>query len=162
MIVNLDQAEFDEPRDHPGFRARRARIGHQLGTRKLGVSLWEVPPGEAAYPYHLHLGEEELLLVLDGRPSVRTPQGWQELAPSDLVTFPTGEEGAHQIVNRTESTVRFLALSSQFGPEVVIQPDSGKIIAAERRGGGDDDGFRAVFRIADEVGHLDGETPPAR
>jgi uncharacterized cupin superfamily protein len=39
-----------------------------------GLSLWELPPGEAAYPYHLHLTEEEVVVVVvRGRPHVRTP-----------------------------------------------------------------------------------------
>ena len=62
-----------------GFRARRARIGYQLGTERIGLSQWELPPGEAAYPFHYHLTEEELVIVLDGAPSLRTPDGWREL-----------------------------------------------------------------------------------
>ena len=65
-MPNLRRPQFDEPRSHPGFACRRARLGHQLATTRIGVSLWELPPGEAAYPYHFHLGEEEVLIVLEG------------------------------------------------------------------------------------------------
>ena len=157
-MANVFEPEFDESRDHPGFRARRARVGKQAGARRLGASVWEIPAGEAAYPYHLHLGEEELLVVLSGQPSLRTPAGWRELDEGDVVAFPRGEAGAHQIVNRTAETVRFLALSTNGDPDIVLYPDSGKVGAAERlpEGGG----FRTFFRLGDEVDYYDGEQPP--
>jgi uncharacterized cupin superfamily protein len=78
-MANINDPLFDEPREHPGFRALRARVSRHAGSERLGMSLWEVPAGEAAYPYHHHLAEEELVVVLDGRPSLRTPEGWREL-----------------------------------------------------------------------------------
>jgi uncharacterized cupin superfamily protein len=156
--VNLRDASFDELRDHDGFRARRARVGWAIGCSRLGVSLWELPPGEAAYPYHFHLAEEELLLVLAGSPSLRTPEGWSELVEGDLVSFPRGEDGAHQLVNRGDGPVRLLAVSTNGEPDVVLYPDSGKVGAAERRPDGS--GLRLFFRTADEVDYWLGETPP--
>ncbi|MGC1852715.1 MAG: hypothetical protein WA687_09790 [Solirubrobacterales bacterium] len=44
-MANIDKPNFDEPREREGFRVRRARIGHQLGTERIGISLWELPPG---------------------------------------------------------------------------------------------------------------------
>ena len=107
MPPNIENPDFDEPRDHDGFRAKRARLSRQAGAERLGLSLWEVEPGQAAYPYHAHLAEEELVIVLDGTPSLRTPDGWRELAQGEVVSFLRGEQGAHQIVNRTSGVVRF-------------------------------------------------------
>ena len=159
-MANIHEPEFDEPRDHPGFRALRARVGQQVGAERLGASIWEVPAGEAAYPYHLHLGEEELVIVLSGRPSLRSPDGWRELDEGEVVSFPRGEAGAHQLVNRTGETVRFLAISTNGEPDIVFYPDSGKVGAAERLPSGS--GFRKLFRIADAVDYYDGEQPPSR
>jgi uncharacterized cupin superfamily protein len=157
-MPNIDEPHYDEPREHPGFRARRARLSRQAGSERLGMSLWEVPPGEAAYPYHHHLTEEELVLVLEGSPSLRTPDGWRELAQGEVVAFLRGEHGAHQLVNRTAETVRFLSFSSSGEPDIVIYPDSGKLGAYERlpEGGG----LRALFRLQDTVDYHDGEQPP--
>jgi uncharacterized cupin superfamily protein len=157
-VPSLDGPRFDEPREQPGFRARRARLGRQAGAERLGLSLWELPAGEAAYPYHLHLAEEELVLVLEGRPSLRTPQGWRELGEGEVVCFPRGEDGAHQLVNRTDGLVRFLAFSTGGEPDIVLYPDAGKLGASERRPDGG--GLHAFFRLADEVDYYDGETPP--
>jgi uncharacterized cupin superfamily protein len=157
--LKLDEPHFDEPREQPGFRALRARLGRQLGTQRLGVSLWELPPGEAAYPYHYHLGEEELLIVLEGRPSMRTPEGWRELEQGEICAFLRGERGAHQLMNRTDAVVRFLAVSTEGDPDIVLYPDSGKLAAAERLPDGG--GVKAMFRLRDEVDYHDGEVPPA-
>jgi uncharacterized cupin superfamily protein len=131
-MANLNDPEFDERRDHDGFRCRRARVGRQIGTERLGLSLWEIPPGQAAYPYHYHLGEEELIVVLSGRPSLREPGGWRELQEGEVLSFLVGEQGAHQIANRTDQPIRMIALSTSGAPDIVIRPDSGTVGAFER------------------------------
>jgi uncharacterized cupin superfamily protein len=157
-MPNINEPEFDEPREQAGFRCLRARLSRQAGSERLGLSLWELPPGEAAYPYHHHLGEEELLLVLEGRPRLRTPGGWRELSAGEVVAFPRGEGGAHQLVNRTERTVRFLAFSTNGEPDIVVYPDSDKLGAAQRLADGG--GLKIMFRLGDEVDYWDGERPP--
>lgn len=159
-MPNINDPDFDEPREHPGFHAQRARLSRQAGSERLGLSLWEVPPGEAAYPYHHHLGEEELVLVLDGRPELRTPAGTRELREGEVVAFLRGEDGAHQLVNRTQETVRFLAFSTSGEPDLVIYPDSGKVGAFERLPDGS--GLREMFRAVDAVDYYEGERPPER
>lgn len=158
-MANLDEPHFDEPREHPGFQARRARLGRQAGCERLGLSLWELPPGQAAYPYHYHLAEEEILIVIEGRPSLRTPEGWRELVQGELVSFPRGEAGGHQVLNRTGEVVRFLVVSTSGEPDVVMYPDSGKLGAFERLPDGG--GLRMLFRVSDAVDYHDGERPPA-
>jgi uncharacterized cupin superfamily protein len=156
--VNINQPHFDEPREHAGFLCSRARIGRQAGAQRLGLSLWEVAPGQAAYPYHHHLGEEELVVVLAGRPSLRTPQGWRELAEGEVVSFTRGAQGAHQLVNRSDAVVRFLALSTNGEPDIVLYPDSGKVGAFERAADGS--GMYELFRLADAVDYYEDERPP--
>jgi len=154
-MPNIFRPTFEDGERPEGFRSRRARIGYELGTELIGASLWEVPPGEAAYPYHFHYSDEELVIVLSGRPSLRTPEGIRELEEGEALRFPLGEEGAHQILNRTKETATFLAISSHGRPDVVVYPDSGKIGVGERlpKGGG----LRAFFRRTDGVDYFDGE-----
>jgi uncharacterized cupin superfamily protein len=156
-MPNIFRPTFEDGERPEGFRSRRARIGYELGTELIGASLWEVPPGEAAYPYHFHYSDEELMIVLSGRPSLRTPEGIRELKEGEALRFPLGEEGAHQILNRTEETATFLAISSHGRPDVVVYPDSDKIGIGERlpRGGG----LRAFFRRGNGVDYFDGEHP---
>ena len=51
------------------------RFGPQVGATRTGTSVYELPPGQAICPYHYEYGEEEWLLVLVGRPTLRTPAG---------------------------------------------------------------------------------------
>ena len=155
-MPNIGEPEFDELREADGFRARRARIGHHLGTERLGISLWEVEPGQRAYPYHFHLNEEELVVVLRGELELRTPEGTRELREGDVASFPVGEAGAHQLVNRGDTPARFLSMSTHGVPDIVLYPDSGKVGVGERlpRGGG----LRQYFRTRDAVDYYDGET----
>jgi uncharacterized cupin superfamily protein len=158
-MTNINDANYEERDGPPGFRARRARIGYELGSELVGASLWQVPPGEAAYPYHYHCSDEELVIVLSGRPSLRTPVGVRELEQGEVVRFALGEDGAHQVFNATDEQATFLALSSNGRPDIVVYPDSGKISASERRPDGS--GLREYFRATDAVDYWDGEVPPA-
>jgi uncharacterized cupin superfamily protein len=90
-MANVLDPQFDDALERSGFSYRRARIGRQAGAEKLGVSLYEIPPGNASFPYHWHGANEELAIVLSGHPSVRTPDGWRELTEGDLLSFPTGD-----------------------------------------------------------------------
>jgi uncharacterized cupin superfamily protein len=154
-MPNIYEPDF-EPDERPdGFKCRRARIGYDLGTELIGCSLWELPPGEAAYPYHFHYADEELILVLRGRPTLRTPEGTRELVEGEALGFPLGEEGAHQLRNDTDEDVTFVAISSQGRPDVVVYPDSNKIGVGERlpRGGW----LREFFRRDGAVDYWDRE-----
>ena len=62
---------------------------------------------------------------------MRTPEGEQTLTEGDVVCFPRGKEGAHQIVNRTDSLIRVLMLSSMIPGEVIEYLDTGKILAKD-------------------------------
>jgi uncharacterized cupin superfamily protein len=74
-----------------------AELSHETAfDRDTGLSLWGIPPGEAAYPYHFRLAEEELLIVLPGRPSLRTSGGWRTLDRGEVVSFPVGLFGLIQ------------------------------------------------------------------
>src|ERR1700761_8512059 len=99
-MPNIYEPEFEAGERPEGFRARRARIGYELGTELIGCSLWELPAGEAAYPYHFHCADGELLIVVAGRPTLRTPDGERELEPGEAVRFELGPTGAHQLLNR--------------------------------------------------------------
>jgi uncharacterized cupin superfamily protein len=124
-VPNVHEPEWDAERDAPPFRWRRARLGRQAGSRDLGASLFEVPPGAATFPLHIHHANEELLVVLSGRPTLRTPEGERELTEGEVVAFPAGREGGHAIENRTGEPVRYLVVSTMRAPEVNEFPEEG-------------------------------------
>lgn len=148
--VNLYEVATEAVPGRPaGYEISRVRVGDLIGAAALGLSVYDLPPGQSAFPYHYELGREEWLIVLAGRPTLRDPDGEEKLAPGDLVVFPEGEEGAHKVTNDTEESVRIAMISNKEEPSVAFYPDSGKV------------GFwpaGRLFRLSDEVDYFDGET----
>ena len=125
---NLFAAEVEyDGTDPEGYRAGAVRFGPLVGAAMLGGTIYELPEGESICPYHYEYGNEEWLVVLEGRPTLRHPGGEDELERGDVVCFPEGPEGAHKLTNRTRATVRVLMLSTQREPSVAVYPDSDKI-----------------------------------
>ena len=153
MRINLldDEAWLERtwPPERPGFHWRRKRIAGE----HLGASLYELEPGDSTFPYHYELGNDELLVVISGQPTLRAPDGEHELAPGDAFLFPSGPEGAHQLRNRSNEPARVLLVSNFALPRGAVQPESGKIMI--RWGTGQDD--RRWFRLADEADYWEGE-----
>lgn len=112
----------------------------------LGGSIWEIQAESSQFVYHFHHGSEELLIVLKGSPTVRMHDGDRELAEGDVVPFPRGPEGGHQIRNDGEATARVLIVSTNADPDVAEYPDTGKLAAIV-------DGTHRYHRVADAVEH---------
>ncbi len=126
--MNVASPDFAYDREDPeGFRSGLARLGERLGATRTGMSLYELPPGQAICPYHYEYGEEEWALVLAGRPSLRTPEGTEQLEPFDLAFFPRGPAGAHQLRNDGDEPARILMWSEVVTPTATAYPDSDKV-----------------------------------
>ena len=104
-----------------GVRTRRLPRG-QL----IGATLHELPPG-AEGMYHFHHGNEEMLIVLKGRPTLRSPEGERELEEGEVVVFPRGAGGAHRCRNNTDELVRHITVSNLASPDAVEYPDTRQI-----------------------------------
>jgi uncharacterized cupin superfamily protein len=124
--VHAPDLHYDDT-DPDGYRAGMDRFGQRIGARRIGGSVYEVPAGQSICPYHYELGDEEWLIVLAGRPTIRHPGGEDVLEPGDTVCFPEGPEGAHKVTNHGTETVRVLMLSTRRLPSVAIYPDSDKV-----------------------------------
>jgi uncharacterized cupin superfamily protein len=128
MDMNLLDDDGWLPRSWPperaGFKWRRKRVAGE----HLGASLYALPPGQATFPYHYELGNDELLVVVVGSPTLRSPDGERELEQGDCVLFPSGEAGAHQLINRSQTEARILLVSNFAMPRAAVQLDSHKMM----------------------------------
>ncbi len=151
--------------DPPGTTSdglRTIRLAERAGAEHLGVSLYELQPGdEMVFRYHVQ--REELLIVLEGPISLRTATGWEEVPEGEVVAFPRGERGAHGYRNEGDAPVRVLMISEMSGPNLSVYPDTNQIGVfdagqrAERR-------FGALFNVHDAVADYGGKAeivPPA-
>ncbi len=152
-VINVFADEWEEiypPTE--GWRSNTRRLvprGH-----RLGMSVIELLPGQTHCPYHFHHGNEELILVLRGTPTLRTPDGERELQPGDFAHFPNGPDGAHQVVNRTDEPARYVVADAKVSPEIIEYPDSGKIASMSR-----ETQLLSIHRLDDAVDYFDGEQP---
>ena len=147
--VNLfDVVLNDNAEDPAGYHAPYQRIGPLIGAEQLGLSVYELAPGQSVCPYHYEIGFEEWLIVLAGSPTLRTPEGEERLRPWDVAFFADGGAGAHKVTNRTEQTVRVAILSNKTQPGVAVYPDSNKLGVWPQN---------KQFRLTDAVDYWDGE-----
>jgi uncharacterized cupin superfamily protein len=151
----------DPPEPTPdGLKA--VRLAELAGAEYLGASLYELDPGDEMV-FHYHVQREELLIVLRGRLSLRTADGWEDLPEGEVVAFPRGETGAHGYRNHTDRPVRLLMISEMNGPNISVYPDTEQVgvFDAGRRS---QRRFGALFNVADAVADYGGKAkivPPA-
>jgi uncharacterized cupin superfamily protein len=100
----------------------RLDIGAALDAAETAMFLYDVEPG-GSFPYHYEY-VPEWLLVVEGTVAVRVPDGEVELERGDLMRFPPGPDGAHQIANRSTATARLLLFSNAAVPAVSVYPES--------------------------------------
>jgi len=126
--VNLNHVELDWRQDEPGYSWQAAVLGPALGASRIGATLYELPPGQASFPYHYEYGCEEWLLVLTGEITLRDPEGERALAAGDVVCFPEGPQGAHRVANHGQQPARIVLFSTKGRPAVAVFPDSDKVV----------------------------------
>jgi uncharacterized cupin superfamily protein len=125
---NLFSGETDEgPPDAPGYRFRAARLGSKLGGSRLGMSVYDLPPGEATGPYHFEWTDEEWLIALEGQVTIRTREGERVLDPGEVVCFPAGPAGAHHVRNASDTPVRVAMFSTMNEFGIVEYPEDEKV-----------------------------------
>ncbi len=151
-IVNLlDGALAEDARVRDGHRFLRSMIGQAAGAQSTGFSVYELPPAQAAWAYHYELNREEWLIVIAGEVVVRTPEGDRTLEQGDVVCFPPGESGAHQVRNESNAPARFAMPSSWAGDGyVAIRPDSNTAFI-------NGPGFRRIVPLDDDLGYWERE-----
>lgn len=148
-VVNLLECELEQvPR--PGGSFGQFTAGPSIGAERLGASVYEFAPGQRGWPYHWHHGNEEVLLVLAGTPTLRTPEGERVLEPGECVQFRRGPDGAHTFWNDGGEPARVVVLSTKIAPELVSYPDSGKVGARSAFG-------RVLVREDAQVDYWEGE-----
>ena len=131
----------------------------QAGCERLGATLYEIDPGGYGSPFHLHHGNEEMIIVLHGSPTLRTLDGTRQLQRGEIVACPVGPRGAHQLQNNTREPVRALVISTMVYPEIAEQLDSDKILVHSAPPGTADRIAMAFPRNA-QVDRLAGELQP--
>jgi uncharacterized cupin superfamily protein len=112
---------------------RAARLLDRSRRPRLVSATWELDPGASSPHYHLHHATEELLVLLAGRATLRTPEGERPLEPGDVVHFPAGATGAHQVLNRSDEVVRYLMVAAHGAVDAVEYVDEQRVVVYSHR-----------------------------
>jgi uncharacterized cupin superfamily protein len=142
-----DDLATDETPD--GYRCNAVKVGGTIGATRLGMTVYELPPGQAVCAYHFEWTDEEWLFVLAGRPTLRTPEGERVLEPGDTVCFPIGPDGAH-LVRANDERARVGIISTKNEVGIAEYPDSDKV-------GVWAGGTHYMLRRSDHLDYWDGE-----
>jgi uncharacterized cupin superfamily protein len=148
-LRDVELASYDEGPE--GHRFRLRSFADALGAARTGMTIYELDPGQASWPYHFEIVEEEWLFVIEGELVLRTPDGERTLRAGDVACFPAGAAGAHAVRNASEHTARYAmpSANSQCG-DATVYPDTGKFQVAG-------EGFRHRGRLGDVVDYWEGE-----
>lgn len=149
--INLDELVYRR-RNGPGpYQSDDGEIGFWIGARTLGYRATRLAPGEAFCPYHWHTIEEEVFIVWEGTPTLRTPAGTFVLRRGDFVAFPPGAHGAHRLSNDGPGPCTVIMLANTGSDkEACFYPDSRKVLVVH---GADD----TLVRSEPELDYFDGE-----
>ena len=144
----VEDVPWEEYSHGERFGTRFRQLGEYGGCSHVGVCMEEIAPGRQAYVAHYHLLEEEQLLVLEGRPTLRLGERRIPMEPGSYVVFPAGQKAGHALVNETDEPVRYLIIGERNPNEVTVHTDTGRV------------GVRLVgegYRVGDSVDYWDGE-----
>jgi uncharacterized cupin superfamily protein len=123
-------------------------LGKQAGAKNLVFDIRMLPAGAYSFPYHYHRNAEEVMYIVDGSMTLRTNEGIRPVSKGDVLHFETGESGAHQFFNHTAEPCRYFDVKTLSGIDVVVYPDSGKVMISQ---------YNEVYDMAKQVGYFEGE-----
>lgn len=125
--INIDELTYRRGTEPASYAAADAEVGLLVGARKLGYRVAELAPGKAFCPLHWHVGAEEFFYVLSGTPSIRMADGTIECRAGDIIAFPVGERGTHQLRNDSKAPCLVMLVGMNETFETCFYPDSNKL-----------------------------------
>lgn len=129
-IINPEELEFGNNPSAPahfGLQTITPRLSKKAEAKQLTFDIRKLNPGKYSFPYHFHRNSEELMYVISGEMTIRTPGKTEVIKPGQMVFFELGETSAHQFYNHTDSPCVYLDIRTNMGFDHTEYPDSGKI-----------------------------------
>ncbi|MES2959903.1 MAG: cupin domain-containing protein [Pseudomonadota bacterium] len=150
LIRNTDEVQLERQERAPLYDTRCGSVTDAMVAKKLGAGFDILVPGKRSCPYHYHLAQEEMFVILQGEGTLRVAGEMLPVRAGDVVVIPPGPEYPHQFINTSEAPMHYLSISTQEEPEICGYPDSGKLGAFGA-------GHRLRVRPATNLDYWDGE-----
>ncbi|WP_421950309.1 cupin domain-containing protein [Pelagibacterium sp.] len=131
-VARIPEMELEHSSEG-GMRSDDVLVGTFLQLTRLGCVYTEVAPGETSCPYHVHHGEDEMLVILAGEGEYRFGGKLYQVKAGDVMGAPMGgADYAHQLFNTGKETLKYLVVSSKADLDILDFPDSGKFLVSSR------------------------------
>jgi uncharacterized cupin superfamily protein len=109
LKVSEHEVKWDSWSKSDEIGHRKKRMIDDKHINKLYCDIYEIAPGNINWPLHYHTCNEEVFYILEGQGEVTTGKEVFTVKPGDVVRFPAGEKGAHQLKNISDSqTLKYL------------------------------------------------------
>lgn len=155
LIRNFNEVPLERETREPLYDSHGSRLARGTAATKLGASYDVLEPGKRGCPYHLHHAQEEMFVILDGTGHLRVAGEQLPIKAGDVIFIPAGPEYPHQIINTSDSPLKYLSISTRESPEIAEYPDSGKFLAYASDGRLDH--FKIMSRQGGALDYWDGE-----
>ena len=150
LVRNTDEVQLERQLREPLYDTQCGGITDGMVAKKLGAGFDILAPGKRSCPYHYHLAQEEMFVILQGSGTLRVAGEMLPVRAGDVVVIPPGPEYPHQFINTSDASMHYLSISTQERPELCYYPDSGKLGAFAP-------GHRLMQRPANSLDYWDGE-----
>jgi uncharacterized cupin superfamily protein len=150
LIRNTDEVRLERQQREPLYDTLCGSISDGMAAKKLGAGFDILPPGKRSCPYHYHLAQEEMFVVLQGSGTLRVAGQMLAVRAGDVVVIPPGPQYPHQFINTSDAPMHYLSISTQEEPEICGYPDSNKLGAFAK-------GHRLRQRQGEALDYWDGE-----
>ena len=150
LIRNVADVKLERQLREPLYDTMCGGVSEGSAASKLGAGYDELPAGKRSCPYHYHLAQEEMFIILEGAGTLRVAEQMLPVRAGDVVFIPPGPEYPHQFINTSAAVMKYLSVSTQERPELCVYPDSGKVGAYAN-------GVRVIQRLQANLDYWDGE-----
>ncbi len=151
LKVKLHDVPLKHKKEHSEYEYYKRELVPKKNARQCSISVYEIPPGKSAYPYHYHTKNEEAFYIISGNGILKTPTGNIEVSAGDFMFFPSNEKGAHKLTNTSDTEIlEYLDFDTHNEIDVAFYPDSGKIGVWGKN-------LNKVFKMNQQVEYYDGE-----
>ena len=149
--MNWEDIPAKEKAEHKDYRYTRRKFLGFGEAANTWVSVYEIPPGKSAYPYHYHHKNEETFFILRGQGLLKTPEGERTVRTGDLLFFPANSGGAHKLTNLSDTEdLVYLDFDVVHDLDVAVYPETGKVGVWGKN-------INRIWREQDDVDYYDGE-----
>jgi len=104
---------YPPPFSEPCLDRQSERLSDAGGLTQFGVHRVTLKPGAWSSQRHWHTQEDELVYVLEGKPTLIDDAGETELEPGDVTTHIAGDANGHHMINRTNDNVVFIIVGTR-------------------------------------------------